>query len=246
VGEKRGRIGMLLGCVQREFLSPVNAATARVLAAEGYEVAAPPEQPCCGALPMHAGDRPRALALAKQMIDVFERAGVDAIATNAGGCGSHMKEYGHLLAGDSAYAERAQQFAAKCRDVTEILADSPRAVRRPLRLRVGYHDSCHLQHAQRVCVPPRALLASIPGVDLVELPEQTICCGSAGIYNLVEADTATELGDRKAALVAPLKLDAIATGNPGCLLQLQSALARRGETTKVVHTIELLDQAFST
>lgn len=241
-GVARKRIGMLLGCVQREFLSAVNAATARVLAAEGYEVVAPPEQPCCGALLMHAGEEAGAIAQARRMIDVFEQAGVEAIAMNAGGCGSHMKDYGHLLRDDPAYAERARRFAASCRDVTEILADGPQtAARHPLRLRVGYHDSCHLQHAQRVRTQPRSLLAGIPGIELVEIPEPAICCGSAGIYNLVEPDTAATLGDRKADLIAPLGVDVVATGNPGCILQLQSALARQGHHTPVMHTVQILD-----
>jgi len=236
------RVGMLLGCVQREFLSGVNAATARVLAAEGYEVIAPPEQPCCGALLMHAGEEAGAVALARRMIDVFEQAKVDLVAMNAGGCGSHMKEYAHLLRDDPAYAGRAKRFAESCRDVSELLAAAPaQAIRQPLRLRVGYHDSCHLQHAQRVQAQPRALLAAIPGVELVEIPEPAICCGSAGIYNLVQPETAATLGDRKAAAIAPLGVDVIATGNPGCIFQLQSALERLGHRTPVRHTIQILD-----
>jgi len=242
-GAVRQRVGMLLGCVQREFLSPVNAATARVLAAEGCEVIAPPAQPCCGALLMHAGEEAGAVALAKRMIDVFEQGPpVDAIVTNAGGCGSHMKEYGHLLRDDPQYAERAKRFAASCRDASEMLGALPaQAVRHPLRMRVGYHDSCHLQHAQRVRAEPRGLLAAIPGVDLVELAEPAICCGSAGIYNLVEPETAAALGDRKAGLVAAAAVDVVATGNPGCIFQLQSALERQGRRTPVVHTVQILD-----
>jgi len=242
-GALRARVGMLLGCVQREFLSAVNAATARVLAAEGYEVVAPASQPCCGALLMHAGEEAAAATLARQMIDVFEQGPpVDIVVTNAGGCGSHMKEYGHLLRDDPKYAERAKRFAASCRDVSEVLAAQPaRAMRHPVRMRVGYHDSCHLQHAQRVRAEPRALLAAIPGIELVELPEPAICCGSAGIYNLVEPQTAAELGDRKAGLIAGAAVDVVATGNPGCIFQLQSALERQGHRTPVVHTVQILD-----
>ena len=243
-GQARGRVGMLLGCVQREFLSEVNAATARVLAAEGFEVVAPSEQPCCGALLTHAGEEAGAMAHARQMIDAFERAQVDAIVINAAGCGSAMKEYGRLLRHDAQYAARAAAFSAKCKDVTELLgAVEPRAPRHALALRVAYQDACHLQHAQGVRAQPRALLAQIPGVELIDPPEAAICCGSAGIYNLVEPETAADLGERKAALIAAAKPDVVATGNPGCLLQLQSALARRGTPIRVVHTMQVLDAA---
>jgi glycolate oxidase iron-sulfur subunit len=244
--KSRGRVGVLLGCVQREFLSPVNAATVRVLAAEGYEVVAPLEQSCCGALMTHAGETAGAVALAKRMIDVFDRAGVDTVVINAAGCGSAMKEYGRLLRDDPAYAGRAAAFSAKCRDVTELLSqDGPRAVRHPLPLRVAYQDACHLQHAQGVRAQPRALLAQIPGLELLELPEAALCCGSAGIYNLVQPETANELGDRKAQHVAALGPDVVATGNPGCLLQLHSALARAGHPARVVHTIQVIDASIS-
>jgi glycolate oxidase iron-sulfur subunit len=241
-GQKRLRVGLLLGCVQREFFPQANAATARVLAAEGCEVVAPQEQTCCGALLVHAGEEEAALALARRTIESFERADVDIVVTNAAGCGSSVKEYGHLLRDDPQYAARAAQFAAKCKDVSEVLVElEPRSVRHPLRMRVAFHDSCHLQHAQGVRSQPRLLLAKIPDLDLVEIPESAICCGSAGIYNLVQPDTARELGDRKAQLIVPLGADVIATGNPGCVMQLQSSLARAGQKTPVVHTIELLD-----
>jgi len=242
IGAKRRRVGLLLGCVQREFFPQVNAATARVLAAEGCEVIAPQAQPCCGALPVHAGEEAAAVELAKRMIDAFERANVETIVTNAAGCGSNVKEYGHLLRDDPEYADRAKQFAAKCKDISEFLGElEPHARRSPLRLRAAYHDSCHLQHAQGVRSQPRALLANIPGLDLAEIPEAAICCGSAGIYNLVQPDAARSLGDRKAQLITPLNPDAVITGNPGCVLQLQSALARAGKKTPVLHTIQLLD-----
>ncbi len=241
-GTQRRRVGLLLGCVQREFLPQVNSATARVLAAEGCEVVAPKDQSCCGALMVHAGEEDGALALARKTIDAFERANVETIITNAAGCGSNVKEYGHLLRDDPKYAERAKAFAAKCKDITEVLTElPPRAARNPLRLRVAFHDSCHLQHAQGVRTQPRELLAKIPGLEIAEIPESAICCGSAGIYNLVQPDAANALGDRKAQLITPLNADAVATGNPGCLLQLQSSLARQGHSTPVVHTIELLD-----
>jgi glycolate oxidase iron-sulfur subunit len=242
VGAKRRRVGMLLGCVQREFFPQVNAATARVLAAEGCEVVSPVDQPCCGALLIHAGEEEGALALARHLINVFERAEVDTIVTNAAGCGSNLKDYGHLLRDDPNYAERGKEFSAKCQDISEVLADMmPYAKRNPLRLKVAFHDSCHLQHAQGVRAQPRSLLAGIPGLELLEIPEAPICCGSAGIYNLVQPSAANALGDRKASLIAPLDADVVVTGNPGCILQLHASLERAGKKIPVVHTIQLLD-----
>lgn len=241
-GQKRARVGVMLGCVQREFLSEINAATVRVLAAEGCEVVAPKQQGCCGALLIHAGEDAPAMELAKKMIDVFEQANVDVIITNAGGCGSNVREYGHQLRDDSQYAERAKKFSAKCRDITEFLAElGPRAARLPLNVRVAYHDSCHLQHAQKVRVQPRQMLGAIPGAQILDIAEAPLCCGSAGIYNMVQPETAQTLGDRKADWIVPLKADFVATGNPGCLIQLQQALERKGEKTKVVHTVQVID-----
>ena len=203
---------------------------------------APPAQSCCGALLVHAGEEAAALDLARRTIDAFEGSDVDAIVTNAGGCGSTVKEYGYLLRDDPAYAERAAVFSALCRDVTEFLDElGSRAERHPLKLRVAYHDSCHLQHAQRISRQPRTLLAAIPGLDVVEIAESAICCGSAGIYNLVQPGTAEELGDRKAALIRPLGADVVATGNPGCIFQLRAALHRSGQRASVLHTIQLVD-----
>ncbi len=242
VGLRRRRVGLLLGCVQREFFQGVNTATARVLAAEGCEIVAPREQSCCGALLVHSGEEQAALALARKTIEAFEHANVELIVTNAAGCGSCVKEYGHLLRDDPQYSVRAAAFASKCKDVSEVLADlDPCAPRHPLRLRVAFHDSCHLQHAQGVRSQPRALLSKIPGLELLEIPESPICCGSAGIYNLVQPVPANALGERKAQLIADLHADVVVTGNPGCLLQLQSSLYRIGQTTAVLHTIQLLD-----
>jgi glycolate oxidase iron-sulfur subunit len=241
-GERRRRVGLLLGCVQRVLFPQVNAATARVLAAEGCEVVAPKAQPCCGALLVHAGEEEQAVQLARQTIDAFEKAQVDAVIINAAGCGSNVKEYGHLLRDDPEYAERAKAFAAKCRDVSEFLSElEPRATRHALPLRVAYHDACHLQHAQGLRLQPRTVLRRIPQLDLLEIPEAAICCGSAGIYNLVQPEAATELGDRKASHIAALEADIVVSANPGCLLQLQSALARAGRKLPVRHFIELLD-----
>jgi glycolate oxidase iron-sulfur subunit len=242
VGEKRRRVGLLLGCVQREFFPQVNAATARVLAAEGCDVVSPAEQPCCGALLVHAGEEEGAVALARRLIDVFEKAGVDGIVTNAAGCGSNVKEYGHLLRDDPQYAARAKEFSAKCQDISETLTNmGPRAKRNPLRLKVAFHDSCHLQHAQGVRTQPRNLLAEIPELELLEISEAAICCGSAGIYNLVQPNAANALGDRKAELIASMGADVVVTGNPGCILQLQASLERAGKRIPVLHMIQLLD-----
>jgi glycolate oxidase iron-sulfur subunit len=235
-------VGLLLGCVQRELMPEINAATVRVLAAEGCEVIAPADQPCCGALMVHAGEEAPALALARRVIDVFERDPVDIIITNAGGCGSNVREYGYQLRDDPQYAERAARFSAKCKDIAEFLEElRPRATRKPLRLRVAYHDSCHLQHAQRVRTQPRAQLSAIPGVETLDLPEATLCCGSAGIYNLVQPKTADELADRKAQHIAAARPDVVATGNVGCMLQIAAALERKGQKTPVLHTIQLID-----
>jgi len=241
-GERRKRVGLLLGCVQREFMPEINAATVRVLAAEGCEIVAPPDQPCCGALMVHAGEEAPALDLARRVIDSFERAQVDVIITNAGGCGSNVREYGYQLRDDAQYAERAARFSEKCRDITEFLEElGPRAGRKPVNLRVAYHDSCHLQHAQRVRTQPRAQLAAIPGVEMLELPEATLCCGSAGIYNLVQPDTADALADRKARHIGAAKADVVASGNIGCVLQIAAALKRQGDATPVLHTVQIID-----
>jgi glycolate oxidase iron-sulfur subunit len=245
-GERRRRVGLLLGCVQRVFFSNVNHATVRVLSAEGCEVVAPREQVCCGALMMHAGREQNAMASARAMIDLFERAGVDQIAINAAGCGSAMKEYAVLLRDDPAYAERARAFSAQCVDVMELLADlEPRAPRRELAMTVAYHDACHLQHAQGVKAAPRQVLKTIPGLQLREIAEPEICCGSAGIYNLIEPEAASALRDRKVANVVRTGADVVASGNPGCMMQIQSGLEIAGKTIPSVHTIELVDRSIN-
>jgi glycolate oxidase iron-sulfur subunit len=241
-GTQRRRVGLLLGCVQRVFFSDVHEATVRVLAAEGCEVFAPAAQGCCGALMVHAGQERDALAFARRTVDAFERAQVDVVVTNAAGCGSTLKQYGWLLRDDPAYAARAAAFAAKCKDISEVLAElEPRATRHPLPLRVAYQDACHLRHAQGVRAQPRALLNSIPGLEVLETQEPEMCCGSAGIYNLIEPEAARELGDRKVRHILDTGADVLATGNPGCLLQIKSGLARAGRTLPAVHLIELID-----
>jgi glycolate oxidase iron-sulfur subunit len=239
----RRRVGMLTGCVQQVFFPHVNAATARVLAAEGCEVIAPEGQPCCGALMVHSGLDEQAMAMARRMIDLFEQANVETIAINAAGCGSTMKEYGHLLRDDPQWADRARVFSAKCRDVTEVLCElEPKALRNPLRLRIAYHDACHLRHAQGIYRQPRQLLAGIPGLEVAEIAESTLCCGSAGIYNLLQPEPAQQLGDRKVSRLLETQAAAVVSANPGCLLQLMSGLRRRGEKQlPTFHMIELLD-----
>jgi len=241
-GERRLRVGMLLGCVQSVFFPEVNGATARVLAAEGCEVVIPRDQCCCGALMIHAGEENVALDYARRTIDAFERAQVDEVVINAAGCGSNMKDYGYLLREDARYADRAKAFSAKCRDISEVLAKlEPRAARHPIPLKVAYHDSCHLQHAQAVRTQPRTVLGKIPGLQIVEPAEAAICCGSAGIYNLVCPGPAKELGERKVRNVLATNPDIVASGNPGCLLQLRSGLKTSGSRLTVVHIVELVD-----
>jgi glycolate oxidase iron-sulfur subunit len=241
-GEPRLRVGLLLGCVQRVFFGHVNAATARALAAEGCAVVAPPAQECCGALMLHAGRVRDARAAARTMIDLFERAQVDRVVINAAGCGSAMKEYGRLLADDREYGERARVFARKCVDVSELLATlEPRAVRHAVHLRVAYQDACHLRHAQEISDAPRQLLQSIPGVQLCEVAEPDVCCGSAGIYNLLEPEPAGMLRDRKVEHVRATNADVLVSANPGCLLQIGSGLRAVGDSMRTMHIIELLD-----
>ncbi len=243
-GEPRRRVGLLTGCVQSVLFAGVNAATARVLAAEGCEVVIPRGQGCCGALMLHSGLEEQAIDFARRLIDTFEAAGVDTVAVNAAGCGSAMKEYGHLLRDDPRYAERARAFAARCKDISELLAElEPRAERHPLPLRIAYHDACHLQHAQGIRSEPRRLLEAIPGVELVEIPDAALCCGSAGIYNLLQPEAAQELGDRKVANCLSTHPDLLVSANPGCLMQLSAGLERAGKPLPVRHTIEILDAA---
>jgi glycolate oxidase iron-sulfur subunit len=260
VGEQRATVALLTGCVQEVFFHRVNEATVRVLAAEGCEVLAPRAQECCGALELHAGREDDALARARREIETLGSLPVDHIVTNVAGCGSSMKDYGHLLADDPEWAERAQAFSAKVRDVHEVLdALGPRAPRHPIRARVAYHDACHLAHGQRVRTQPRAVLRTIPELEVVDIPEAAICCGSAGIYNMVAPEPASELGARKAAHIRSVQPDVVVTANPGCLLQIGKHLAapamdgdvpdaraqRGGEPDRVglplLHPVQLLD-----
>jgi glycolate oxidase iron-sulfur subunit len=243
-GEKRAKVGLLTGCVQRVFFSDVNAATMRVLAAEGCEVYAPGAQGCCGALAVHAGREEDAKAYARRLIDVFSREQLDYVVVNAAGCGSSMKEYGYLLRDDPVYAGRAADFAARVRDVSELLVEmGPRAPRRRIEARVAYHDACHLAHAQGIRSQPRALLASIPGIEVLPIVEQEVCCGSAGIYNLVEPGPAASLGERKARNVIATGADVVASANPGCTIQIEAHTRRLGKPVRVMHPVQLLERA---
>jgi glycolate oxidase iron-sulfur subunit len=233
---------MLLGCIQREFFPGTNAATARVLSAEGFEVVAPARQGCCGALSAHNGREAEAQSFARGLIDTFDAAGVEWVVVNAAGCGSTMKEYADLLADDPAYAQRAREFTAKVRDVSEILAEQGSvATRHPLHVTAAYHDACHLAHAQGIRVQPRTLLRGIPGLVLKEIPEGELCCGSAGVYNILNPGPARELGDRKAAGVLSTGAALLVTSNPGCLMQVASAVERAGGHLALAHTVEVLD-----
>jgi glycolate oxidase iron-sulfur subunit len=243
-GERRARVAVLQGCVQRVMFANVNAATIRVLAAEGCEVVVPPAAGCCGALSLHSGRDVEAKRLARGLIEAFERDPVDAIVVNVAGCGSAMKGYGELFASEPQWRERAERFAEKVRDISEFLAQlGPRAPRAPIDADVAYHDACHLAHAQRIREEPRALLRSIPGLRLVEIPNGEQCCGSAGTYNLFEPESAREIGLRKVANVRATGATIVASGNPGCTLQMQALLREEGAAVRIVHPIELLDDA---
>jgi glycolate oxidase iron-sulfur subunit len=233
-GPAHARVGLLTGCVQSAVFPDVNVATARVLAADGFEVVAPP-QGCCGALSVHAGRLEEGKAFARRLIDAFED--VDLVVVNSSGCGSHLKELGWLL-GD----ERSEAFSAKVRDVGELLGDvAPRAPRHPLPLKVALQDSCHLRHAQRLPLASSTSLARIPGLEVVEPAEQDLCCGSAGIYNIVQAEAARKLGDRKAGHVLATGAQAYASANPGRLVQVSQALRRVKQPLPALHPIELID-----
>jgi glycolate oxidase iron-sulfur subunit len=239
-GERRAVVGMLTGCVQREFFPGVNAATARVLAMEGCDVIIPKDQGCCGALSLHSGRSAEAKDFAKKTIASF--ADVEVVVVNAAGCGSAMKDYGDVLADEPGWAERSREFTAKTRDLAEYLTElGPRATRHPLDITVAYHDACHLAHAQGIRAQPRALLAGIPGLEIREIADPDICCGSAGVYNLLQPEAAGELGDKKAKNVSATGADLLVAANPGCSLQIATALHRRGEEIAVAHTAEVLD-----
>lgn len=246
-GVQRYRVGMILGCVQRVFFSDVNQATARVLSANGCEVVIPKSQGCCSALPAHQGEAAQAQALARQMIDTFEQVQVDWIVINAAGCGHTLKEYGHILQDDPAYRNRAQAFSAKVRDVQEFLAEiGLTAELHPLSdepLATVYQDACHLLHGQKISLQPRQLLHQIPGIQLREPIDAALCCGSAGVYNMLQPQVAEELGQMKATHLVNTGAALIASPNPGCSLQIQKHLEKQQRSLPLFHPIELLDKA---
>jgi Fe-S oxidoreductase len=239
------RVALLTGCVMPILYARTHEATVRVLERQSVEVVAPPAQRCCGALSLHAGDRRTARELARRNIDAFLDAGIDAVVVNSAGCGSTLKEYGELLEHDAEYAEKARRFSASVRDVTEFLAETGiEPPTTPLPYRVTYQDSCHLVHAQRVRAAPRDLLRGIPNLDLVELDTPDRCCGSAGVYSFAQRDMSLRLLDDKMRDVAATGADVIATANPGCMMQLEAGLRRAGLPGRVVHVVELLDEAY--
>ncbi len=246
-GIRRFRVALLAGCAQDLIFSDVNRDTAEVLAHNGCEVVTPPDQHCCGSLHAHNGEWELAQELARRNIDQFPPESFDAIISNAGGCGSHLKHYARLLADDVRYVERARLWDAKVKDIHEWLAftgiESPPAAGAPQQV-VTYHESCHLCHGQKVSAQPRSLLRVIPGVRLVELPEASWCCGSAGIYNLTQPEMAGQLLQRKVDHIVTTRAQVVATGNPGCLLQLINGCRDRGLELRVAHPVTLLAEAY--
>src|ERR1700761_2308969 len=245
-GERRAIVGMLTGCVQSVFFPRVNAATARVLAAEGCDVIIPRDQGCCGALSSHSGRAAEAVAFAQRTIETFEAARVDVIVVNSAGCGSAMKEYERLFDDSPEWKARAAALSARVRDLAEFLDElGPVAERHPVETRAAYHDACHLGHAQRITAAPRALLHGIPELELVELRDAGVCCGSAGVYNLLQPDASRELGSRKADSVIASGASLLISANPGCTLQISAELAARGVSLRTAHTAEILDASIN-
>lgn len=244
-GEKRYRVGVILGCVQRLLFSPVNEATVRVLTANGCEVVIPKTQGCCAALPEHQGQTQQSQALARQMIDSFEGTGVDAVIINAAGCGHTLKEYGHILQDDPDYREKAKDFAAKVKDAQEFLAQVGLTTKlSPLTddsLTIVYQDACHLLHGQKISVQPRQLLRQIPGVKLREPIDAALCCGSAGVYNMLQPEVADDLGQQKFENLLNTGAELIASANPGCSLQIKKHLRLKQKQITLMHPMELLD-----
>jgi glycolate dehydrogenase iron-sulfur subunit len=244
-GERKHRVALLSGCIANICFARLNEATVRVLQANGCEVTIHDGQTCCGALHVHAGLRDSARKLARKNIDALADAGFDAILTNAGGCGSTLKEYDELLEHDAAYADRARRFVSLMKDVNEFLASiglNPKMGNVPGV--VTYQDSCHLAHGQRVRSAPRELLRQVPGLTLKEMPMSDICCGSAGIYNVIHTDMALALLEKKMRSVNATAAERVVTANPGCMLQLRAGVERHGHGQRVSHVVEVLDQAY--
>lgn len=245
-GEWRGRVGLFTGCIMSTAYAEIHEATIRVLTRNGFEVTLINGQGCCGALHVHQGDPDGGRALARKNIDAFDTPYLDAIIVNAAGCGAAMKEYGHLLKDDPEYADRAARFAERVQDVTEFLAAKGLSAEPgPLPMTVTYQEPCHLAHAQRIAKQPRQLLKAIPELRVVEMPESSLCCGSAGIYNLLQPDMSSKLLARKLDNALSTGAEAIVSANPGCMLQLTSGLRARGDERPVLHLVELLDRAYA-
>ncbi|HET6384396.1 MAG TPA: (Fe-S)-binding protein [Armatimonadota bacterium] len=257
IGEKRASVGFLTGCVMSVLFTPTNLNTLKVLSANGCEIRVPAGQRCCGSLAIHAGDLEGGLAIARKLIDLFEPLNLSTIIVNSAGCGSVMKDYGHLFAADPVYAERAERFASSIKDVSEYLAGLP--LKLPpdagdrIRqfhpgqsgpLRVTYHDACHLAHGQKVRQQPRALIQQIPGVELVELRDADWCCGSAGAYNLTQPEMAGKLLQRKVNYILETGAEIVISGNPGCSLQMARGLREAGSSIRVMHTMDFLAAAY--
>ena len=243
---QRHRVAFLGGCIANISFARLNEATLRVLRKNGCEVSIPAAQSCCGALHVHAGLREEARTLARRNIDAFLDGEYDAIITNAAGCGSTLKEYGELLEHDQQYSQKARHFSALVKDVTEFLASIELNTNmRKLAITATYQDSCHLAHGQRVRSAPRQLLAAVPGLELREMPLSDLCCGSAGIYNVVHAEMAMALLKKKMDAVNATGAEVIATANPGCMLQLAAGVKKFGRGQKVAHVVEILDQAYN-
>jgi glycolate oxidase iron-sulfur subunit len=243
---KRGRVAPLLGCVMEGLLAEINRATERTLVVNGYELVGAPGQRCCGALHAHAGDLDCARHLARANISAFERSDAEYVCVNAAGCGAMMKEYGHLLASDTEFAQRAAGLSARVRDVSELLvAAGPVAGRTPVDATVTYDAPCHLLHAQRIAEPPLAMLSAIPALRLVPLAGAEHCCGAAGIYNLIEPDTSNAVLAPKLENIETTGAELVATGNPGCLMQIGAGLRRAAIDARAVHPVELLDQSYA-
>ena len=244
-GQKKLTVGLLSGCVMPLMQGETMRAAVRVLTRNGCDVLVPPGQGCCGALNLHSGDLDLGRRLARRNIDVFLSAGVDCIVTASAGCGSSMKEYHELLQNDPQYAEKARQFSRLTRDITEFLADLPLdPPRARLERRVTYQDPCHLAHAQRITRQPRDILKSIPGLQLVEMEQAAMCCGSAGFYALVQPDLAGKILDSKLEKVLATGAEQVVTANPGCMMQIEMGLQKRGAPVKVRHVVDLLDEAY--
>jgi glycolate oxidase iron-sulfur subunit len=241
----RGAVALLEGCVMSGLFARTNRATRRTLRANDYRVRGAPNQACCGALHAHAGDLETARTLARQNVEAFEKSGAEFIGVNAAGCGAMMKEYGHLLGDDPDWADRAAAMAARVRDVSELLAAAGPRPGAPLPLRVTYDAPCHLLHAQRVVAPPLAVLRAVPELTLLPLTDSEQCCGAAGIYNLLEPATSNAVLAPKLRHIASTGADWVATGNPGCLMQIGAGLRLAHARARAVHPIDLLDASYA-